>query len=119
MASDRPSPLALSLVLLLIASPALALVGFDPSGGGSGYPDTANGKKAALPAVTALPIGDEVIEVDGRLDDPVWQRADAATATHVEQCQRDDAGSFVRIRCVTMHVSGRILTGADHQDIDW
>lgn len=75
----RRSPLLCLVLILLTAPVASALTGFDPAGQGMAYPDLANGRRTPLPAVQALALGSETIEVDGRLDDPAWQRAEAAT----------------------------------------
>jgi len=74
--------------LLCLPVTALAVVcaypPFDPTNGGTGFCESANGRVTELPHVEACRIADgERIVLDGRLDDAVWARAQAATGFRV------------------------------------
>jgi hypothetical protein len=57
---------------------------FDPGNDTAGFNDASDGRVTAVPSVEACRIDDgEEIILDGRLDDPVWSRAQAATGFHM------------------------------------
>jgi hypothetical protein len=73
-----------------IALPAVALASacsfssFDPTNGNAGFSDASDGRVTDVPYVEACKLADgELIALDGRLDDAVWSRAQAATGFHV------------------------------------
>lgn len=69
-----------SLWLAATAAAAAAnLAGFEPGGSGDGYPEAANGRLTPRPSVRALPANGDAINLDGKLDEPVWRTAEAAT----------------------------------------
>ena len=74
----RGAPI-LALMLALLAPAALGLEGFDPHGSGPGYPDRANGRLTEPPSLNAHRIERGSIRIDGRLDEPDWVAAPAAT----------------------------------------
>ena len=73
----RISALLLFLLLLSIfTAPASSRPrGFDPQGAGGIYPDLADGSLHQRPSLRAYHLNGDNIELDGRLDDAVWQRA--------------------------------------------
>jgi len=84
---DRMRPLCVLLcpaivLLLSMAAPAAtcSYPSFDPSNGNGCLSDEANGCVTEQPYVEATRIetGEEIV-LDGRLDDPIWARAQAAT----------------------------------------
>lgn len=79
---SRPYPIrnviSLCLVLFCFAQPTRGFDGFDRTGTGVGYPERANGHHAERASINAsLIVGDLVL--DGRLDDPAWQHAEAGS----------------------------------------
>lgn len=71
-----------AVALAALLAPAAALAAFetvfDPDGTGPLYPARADGRATPVPSLTACRLApDERIAVDGRLDDPVWARAEA------------------------------------------
>jgi hypothetical protein len=52
--------------------------GFDPGGTGAGYPERANGERTEQPSLEACRL-EGAFKLDGRLDDPAWKQAEAAT----------------------------------------
>ncbi len=77
----RRAPLliaALGLTLLTVTS-VIAVPHFDPHGEGDRYPRIANGRHTERPSVRAYRLDGQGIRLDGKLDDPVWERAEAAT----------------------------------------
>lgn len=69
-----------SLLMLALCVPAVyGLDGFDPQGSGTAYPDNANGRKNMPPSLETHRISQGLIEIDGRLDEPDWIAAPAAT----------------------------------------
>jgi len=67
---------------------------FDPHNGNTTLCETADGRVMDVPYVNAcrLELG-ETIELDGRLDDPVWARAEAATGFRVWDPTRGEEAS--------------------------
>lgn len=79
----RRSALRLLLLAGAVLVPAVAGAGsqahFAPDGEGPRYPAHADGRRHDQPRLTACPLAPgEEVQVDGRLDDPVWARAEAA-----------------------------------------
>ncbi|MBT3233927.1 MAG: hypothetical protein HN356_14085 [Calditrichaeota bacterium] len=50
---------------------------FNPTGSDELFPDKADGRKTEMPTLQAHPLGQSKIKVDGKLDDPVWEEAEA------------------------------------------
>ncbi len=50
----------------------------DVDGLASSGPESADGRLTAVPSVRAYALGDEKIDLDGVLDEPAWERAEAA-----------------------------------------
>jgi len=74
------------LVLALIALgavPAPASDTFSPDGAGPTHPAAANGRLTELPHLRAHRLDGHPVQLDGRLDDPAWQTAEAATGFQV------------------------------------
>jgi hypothetical protein len=72
--------------LAAAGSPSAAhagFAGFSPEGDGDLYPPEGNGRKTEVPNAVAYPLHGQAIALDGKLDDPVWQKAAAATGFHV------------------------------------
>ena len=70
--------------------PAGAIAGFDPDGHGPAYPVAANGREAGVPSLRAYPTKPGAICIDGRLDEPDW--IDAPAATGFTQFEPDRKG---------------------------
>jgi len=72
--------LAPLLLAGLVAAPASAAYEdtFSPEGDGPRYPARADGRVTPQPSLAACPLAPgEAVTVDGRLDEPVWARAEA------------------------------------------
>lgn len=68
--------LVLACVLGAILPAAAATVpSFAPTGSGPRYADTSNGTTTEVPSLEAFYMGDMELELDGVLDDPVWDLA--------------------------------------------
>lgn len=52
---------------------------FNPNGNGSRFPISANGRLTTIPELNAYQLINETIQVDGKLDDPAWSKAENAT----------------------------------------
>lgn len=76
--------LALLLTTVVGTSTAAAnFAGFDPDGNGSLYPAESNGRKSTPPCAYAFALDGAGIQLDGRLDEPAWSQARAATGFFV------------------------------------
>ena len=70
---------ALICLSLLVASGASAFEAFQPNGNGNLCPANSNGTTTAVPFLNAYRLAEgEQVELDGRLDDGVWSRAESA-----------------------------------------
>jgi hypothetical protein len=94
--------------------PDRAALHFAPDGTGPHYPADADGRRQDRPRVTATRLlpGEEIV-LDGRLDDPVWARAEAAHGFRQHDPQRraptsvptvfkvayDDRALYIAIAC--------------------
>ncbi|MBU8869661.1 MAG: carbohydrate binding family 9 domain-containing protein [Gemmatimonadales bacterium] len=78
-----------------------ALKGFDPSGSGPGYPDSANGRNSGQPSLSAYRTSNGGIKIDGRLDETDWNQAPAGTGfTQYEPERGGDPGEETVIKVV-------------------
>ena len=78
----RRPPAVLSNILFVLTilapmSARAALTGFSTAEGGAQYPDSSDGRKAADPTIRAYDARSEQIQLDGVLNDPAWQSAEA------------------------------------------
>ncbi len=76
--SVRISACGTSLLILMImtaVATAAPVPSFQPEGSGFQYPDSSHGIRTAVPSIEAHYLGNEKIELDGRLDEAVWDRA--------------------------------------------
>lgn len=64
-----------TVLLLLPATVAATVPSFAPEGDAPNYTDLANGTTTAVPSIGATRLGDAELELDGRLDEPVWELA--------------------------------------------
>jgi hypothetical protein len=62
---------------------AAGFTGFSPEGDGALYPAEGNGRKTEVPKAVAYALNGEPVTLDGKLDDPAWRDAPAATGFHV------------------------------------
>ncbi len=63
---------------------------FNPTGSGDLFPDGADGRKTEVPAINAYPLKKSKIKIDGKLDDPAWEKAEAAKGFGVWDPNRGD-----------------------------
>lgn len=85
----RPVPAALVCVLWLLSGlPNIinatdlkppTFPAFTPTGHGPQYPDLANGTVTARPSLEALYLGDRTLDIDGKLDEDIWQEGQLGT----------------------------------------
>src|SRR5687767_9576613 len=62
---------------------------FVPGGQGVVFPSSADGRATPTPSVQAYRLGDdEKIKLDGRLDDPAWEKAEAGSGFKVWEPDR-------------------------------
>ena len=80
-------------LLLPAAAPAHAsFKAFTPIGDGSAYPIRADGRTTPSPSIHAYRVeADEPIKLDGKLDDPAWQNAEAGRGFKVWEPDRGTA----------------------------
>jgi hypothetical protein len=87
----RVLPALLLCLALFAPTPAAAVAAavFAPDGAGPLYPAAADGREHQRPQLTAtrLRVG-EAVKLDGRLDDPVWARAEAGFGFQQHDPQR-------------------------------
>lgn len=67
---------SLMLLLAIVVLPDYAHASFSMTDSGAQYPDSADGRKAADPAIRAHDAGSQPIQVDGVLNDAAWQAAE-------------------------------------------
>jgi hypothetical protein len=73
-----------AVALLLWASGAAgSFAGFQPADEGPEFPSESNGRVTAIPFINAQALGSEPIRLDGRLDEPVWRRAQPGSGFRV------------------------------------
>ncbi len=82
--------LILLLTTLCVAGNNSVKNHFDPFGTGAEYPDLADGRKTPVPAITAYPLGEMSVKLDGIIDDPVWQLAETAKGLRIWSPNRGD-----------------------------
>ncbi len=121
----RPLPILTLAFLLFVSLPATCaavLEGFDPSGTGPGYPESASGRSGPKPSLRAHRVAAGPIEVDGRLDEADWVAAQAGAGFTQfapnrlgEPCEEtvikvvyDDDAFYVGVACY--HLNGEPIT---------
>jgi hypothetical protein len=71
--------LSLFFILAFTGTAFAGFAGFVKNGNGNDYPIESNGRKSAPPVANALYLDGDVIKVDGKLDESVWERASGST----------------------------------------
>ena len=89
----RTLNLVAALILLPFAliprSAPASFKSFLPGGEGTVFPSAADGRATAMPTVQAYQLsGDERIKLDGHLDDPAWEKAEAGSGFKVWEPDR-------------------------------
>ncbi len=130
-AASRSILAAVPIAIAIAFGPAAAFEGFEPSGEGPTYPDSADGRKAAAPAIQAYKLDQQEIRLDGRLDDAAWKAAPAGRGFRVWEPDRgavpteetvfkvayDEGAVYFAVACLRKDPSTKIpaaLTRRDH-----
>ncbi|TMQ64558.1 MAG: hypothetical protein E6K77_03720 [Candidatus Eisenbacteria bacterium] len=81
--------LGAAISLVAAGSADASFKSFLPGGDGAAFPSSADGRTTATPSVNAYHLADgDHIKLDGHLDDPAWDRAEAASGFKVWEPDR-------------------------------